>query len=175
MVIQLDGEKLKLRAITHICKAKKRDRCLPCSVSDMVTKCLLYYCQTVQTQWAPETRTYKIIVENETKQEYLGSPQRKSEGEILFWYIEVTQCQRYVFVVYVTQVSCFWAILCLFNLLFYLFGYFMMSSDVIPAWTEILCTKGYEVKRGRNKGGKGGVVECWRSSGVEITAAQMFP
>lgn len=25
MVIQLDGEKLKLRAITHICKAKKRE------------------------------------------------------------------------------------------------------------------------------------------------------
>lgn len=49
MVIQLDGEKLKLRAITHICKAKK-ERCLPCSVSKMVTKCLLYYCQTVQTQ-----------------------------------------------------------------------------------------------------------------------------
>lgn len=24
MVIQLDGEKLKLRAITHICKAKKK-------------------------------------------------------------------------------------------------------------------------------------------------------
>lgn len=37
----------------------------------------------------------------------------------------------------------------------------MMSSDVLPAWTEILCMKGYEVKRWKERGKRrsGGVLE----------------